>query len=75
MNNEWPTDFAEFCRQCIALGAEIRMVPRIDGDTGGVVIYAHPLGKNGASVDYRVRGDELRRIDNRPVPAGRSEHP
>lgn len=61
----WPTNFAAFCRQCVELGAEIRMVPRISGDTNEVVIYAHPLGKDGASVDYRVHGDELRRIDNR----------
>lgn len=41
---------------------EFRVVARCDN--GGVTIYIHPVGKDGATLDYVVSGDELKRIRN-----------
>ena len=62
---QWPMNFAAFCRQCAELGAEIRLKPLVNVTTDEVTFYAHPNGRDGATVDYFVRGDELVRIDNR----------
>lgn len=53
------TTFEDLCREAISKGTELRVVPRQDTSDSPVVIYAHPLGVDGMTLDYEVHGDTL----------------
>lgn len=49
--------FEQFLKEAITKGADVRLVPQ---DMGfGIRFYAHLLGKDGTTVDYAVKGDEI----------------
>lgn len=56
-----PRDFQEFLRWCADSGCEVRLRVLSEGENG-ITFYAHPFGRDGATVDYRVEGDTLTRI-------------
>ena len=56
-----PFGFQEFLRDCMNAGCEVRLVALSEGENS-ITFYAHPLGRDGATMDYRVEGDTLTRI-------------
>ena len=60
--------FEEYLAQGVDAGQmEFRLVPVVMGGTGRnqqVTFYIHPLGKNGATHDYLVKGNDLIRVQS-----------
>lgn len=53
-------NFEEFLLACLEKGAtEVRLVPVAHDDIERVRFYAHPLNKDGDTVDFEVHENEL----------------
>jgi hypothetical protein len=65
--------FEAFLREAIGKRGEVRLVPSQHTDDGPVSFYAHVNGQDSSTVDFEVRGNELRPVQN--VTADASEKP
>jgi hypothetical protein len=55
--------FEEFLKEAIAKQADVRLRPAQHISDGPVQFYAHVLNHDSSTVDFTVRGNELRPVE------------
>jgi len=58
-----PDDFEEFLKDAMMAGQTVRLVPVAARDGVGLEFYAHIMDADGDTVDYKVIGDDLHRLN------------